>query len=65
MNRLSPQNKLIVASAILGAFAGGIIVVIATRAIPRIMSRMMGSMMQNMMSQMKTAGCTPSGAPGG
>jgi hypothetical protein len=56
MIKLSPQSKMIVLSAaIVGAFAGGIIVVIAARAIPKIMS----GLMQNMMSQMKTAGCVP------
>jgi hypothetical protein len=38
--------------ALLGAAAGGLIVVVATRAIPRIMCGMMAAMMENMAGRM-------------
>ena len=41
--------------AFLGAIGGGLLVAIATRAIPKMMS----GMMQNMMGQMKESGVTP------
>jgi hypothetical protein len=40
---------------VLGAFAGGLLVVIATKAIPKIMS----GMMQNMMLKMRKGGFNP------
>jgi hypothetical protein len=40
---------------VLGAIAGGLLVAVATRAIPRMMSKMMAGMMKNMM-QMKERG---------
>jgi hypothetical protein len=42
-------------AVILGAIAGGLLVSIATRAIPKMMS----GMMQNMMSQMEKNGFNP------
>lgn len=46
--------------ALLGAAAGGVIVVIATRAIPRIMCGMMAAMMENMAGRMGEGGVDPS-----
>jgi uncharacterized membrane protein YeiH len=37
MDKMNPQSKIILA-AILGAIGGGILVAVATKAIPRIMS---------------------------
>jgi len=48
-----------VISAGLGAVAAGLIVVVATRAIPKIMSGMMSEMMRNMMSGGQAGGCSP------
>ena len=44
----------------LGAVAGGLLVAVATRAIPKMMSQMMSGMMRNMMAQMGEEGCSPS-----
>jgi hypothetical protein len=44
---------------ILGAAAGGLVVAVATRAVPAMMSRMMAGMMQNMMAGMKEGDCEP------
>ena len=52
-------HKSCVSAALLGAVGGGIIVALATRALPKMMSQMMSGMMQNMMSQMGEAGCDP------
>jgi len=59
MNRPKPLNGYLLASA-LGAIGGGIVVAIATKAIPKIMSAMMEQMMPRMMKQMKeNGGCSP------
>ena len=52
-------NKRCISAALLGAIGGGIIVALATRAIPKIMSQMMSEMMQNMMFRMRESGCDP------
>ena len=48
-----------VLAIILGALGGGMLVVLATRAIPKMMSKMMSGMMQNMMGQMEKEGFNP------
>lgn len=48
-------KNYLVASA-LGAIGGGIVVAIATKAIPKMMSQMTRGMMQNMMHQMGEGG---------
>ena len=45
--------------ALLSAIGGGLVVALATRAIPKMMSHMMSEMMQNMMSKMGEGGCDP------
>ena len=53
MRQMDVRNKgYILAAAALGAIGGGVIVIFATRAIPRMLSRLMSQMMQNVMSQM-------------
>ena len=42
-------------AVVIGAVGGGLLVAIATRALPRLMS----GMMQNMMAQMKKEGVNP------
>lgn len=54
----SPTRGYIFA-VILGAAAGGILVTIVTRAIPKMMSRMMSNMMGNMMTRMGGEGFDP------
>jgi biopolymer transport protein ExbB/TolQ len=51
-NDSNPSQRYILAT-VLCAIAGGLVVAIATKAIPRMMSRMMSGMMKNMMSQMR------------
>jgi len=46
-------------TALLGAAAGGLVVVWVTHAIPRMMKRMMAGMMENMRAQMSAEGCKP------
>lgn len=46
-------------SALLGAIGGGLLVLIATKAIPTMMANMMSAMMGKMMSQMGAGGCNP------
>jgi hypothetical protein len=55
MRNTSSRNKGYVLAALLGAIGGGLIVALATRAIPKMMS----GMMQNMMAQMGEDGCNP------
>jgi hypothetical protein len=58
----SPARGYVVA-ALLGAVGGGLIVALATRALPKIISQVMAEMMSNMppmmMQRMKDAGCNP------
>ncbi len=49
------KNKYILI-VVLSAIAGGIVAVLVTKAIPR----MMAGMMQNFMTQMEKDGCNPS-----
>jgi hypothetical protein len=46
-------------AAALGALGGGVLVTVATKAIPKMMSQMMAGMMQNMMRQMGEGECDP------
>jgi hypothetical protein len=55
MCNTSSHNKGYVLAAVLGAIGGGLIVALATRAIPKMMS----GMMRNMMAQMREGGCAP------
>ncbi len=59
MKQTISQRSGYVISALLGAIGGGILVIIATRAIPNMMANMMSGMMRKMMSQMGEGGCNP------
>ena len=48
-----------VIAGLLGAAAGGLVMLVVTNAIPRMMKRMMSVMMENMRAQMQAAGCKP------
>ena len=43
----------------LGALVGGAIVLVISRALPKMMSKMMSGMMRNMMGQMSDGTCSP------
>jgi hypothetical protein len=60
MNTMSDQWKNYAAATLLGAIGGGLFVILASRAIPKMMTQMMSGMMQNMMSHMRESGCNPS-----
>lgn len=55
MHNKSAHNRKYVFAILLGAIGGGLIVALATRAIPKMMSRIM----RNMMAQMGEGGCEP------
>ncbi len=55
MRTTDSPNKGYVLAALLGAIGGGIIVMLATKAIPE----MMAGMQQKMMAQMGEGGCDP------
>ena len=59
MDKLSSHRREYLLAAALGALGGGLIVLWATQAIPKMMSQMMAGMMKNMMSQMREGGCAP------
>jgi hypothetical protein len=59
MGRINTQTRKTILAAFVGAVGGGIVVAVATRAIPKMMSQMMSEMMRNMMSQMGEGGCDP------
>jgi len=60
MSEIGSNSKGYILVAGLGALGGGVMAILITRAIPRMMSRLMAGMMQNMMAQMKESGCSPS-----
>jgi hypothetical protein len=45
--------------ALISAIGGGLAVVLATKAIPKMMSKIMQGMLQNMMVSMRESGCDP------
>jgi len=57
----NPQNRKILLAGLLGAIGGGVLVVVATRAIPKMMERMMAGMLRNMKAQMKDCDGASSG----
>jgi outer membrane lipoprotein SlyB len=59
MSEVGSQNRGYILAGILGAIGGGLIVTIATKAIPKMMSRMFSEMMGNMMYRMREQGCDP------
>ena len=54
----SPYKGYFLAAG-LGAVGGGILIALATRAIPKMMSKMMAGMMENMMAEMGAGDCGP------
>ena len=48
-----------VLAALVGAIGGGLVVALATRAIPKMTSGMMSGMIQSMMARMGEGGCDP------
>ncbi len=60
MSDQNSTNQKLILSAALGALAGGIGVLLATRAIPKMMAQMRQGMILGMMEKMKECGCTPS-----
>ncbi len=59
MKQTISQRGPYLISALLGAIGGGILVIVATRAIPTMMTNMMSGMMRKMMSNMGECGCNP------
>ncbi len=59
MNHTDSHIKGYALAALAGAIGGGLLVAIATRAIPKMMSEMMSKRMETMMAQMKEGGCSP------
>lgn len=59
MESKDTQYSGFILAAGLGAIGGGLLVAVATRAIPKMMSKMMAGMMQNMMAQMGEGDCNP------
>jgi hypothetical protein len=55
MHNTRSQTGGYILAAAFGAVVGGVVVALATRAIPKVMS----GMMQTMMSRMEEAGCDP------
>ena len=59
MFTIESQQRNYILATVLSALGGGLVVALATRAVPKIMSEMMSGMMRNMMAQMEAAGCDP------
>jgi len=60
MSNASRLNKGYILVAVLSAMIGGLVVVLATRAIPKMLAQTMDQFMQKMMTQMEAKGCSPS-----
>lgn len=60
MSNVSSPTKGYLLAAVLGAITGGLVVALATKAIPKMMSQTVAGMMQKMMAQAGANGCTPS-----
>jgi len=56
MKNRSSLGRSHVWATLLGAIAGGLVVALATRAIPKMTSRMMSEMMQSAMDRMRAGG---------
>jgi hypothetical protein len=59
MQNMNSSRQGYVIAALLGALGGGLLVLVATKAIPKMMSQMMTNMMTNMREQMSQCGCNP------
>ncbi len=59
MTKTYKVNRFLVLSALLGAIGGGVVVIMATRAIPTMISEILSGMMKNMMSHLQAGGCNP------
>ena len=55
MSETDTNRRSYILTALVGAIGGGLVVALASRAIPKMMSKMM----QNMMSNMREGGCDP------
>ncbi len=60
MRETDSRNRGYAIAALFGAIGGGLLVALATRAIPKMATGIMTGMMQSMMSQLKASGCNPS-----
>ena len=62
MYNTGSSSRGYVLAAVLGAIGGGLVVALATKAIPKVMSHLMqnmGAHMQGMMAQMRESGSGP------
>ena len=58
MSIASSSTKGYMLAAVLGAIIGGLVVALATKAIPKMISQTMAGMRQKMMAQAGVRGCT-------
>ena len=59
MRKTISQQSPYLISALLGAIGGGILVMVATKAMPTMITNLISGMMRNMMSHMAACGCNP------
>ncbi len=59
MKQTISQRGVHLGSVLLGAIGGGILVMIATKAIPTMLANLLSAMMGKMASHMETSDCNP------
>lgn len=59
MHGADSQSKRYLLAALLGALGGGLVVALATRAVPRMASQIMAGRMRDLCAEMGEDGCDP------
>ncbi len=59
MKQTVSQRNLHLGSVLLGAIGGGMLVMIATKAVPAMLANFLSAMMGKMKSHMEAGGCNP------
>ena len=59
MNQNTSRTRIVLLSALIGAFGGGLVFVLVTRAIPRLVSQITSGFMDAVTKRMREYGVNP------